>query len=155
MLRKLLADRFHLAFHRENKELSAYAIVVGKTGSKLTKSTGDPNGLPGLGFRGLGLLNARNANMVDFAGLMQSTVLDRPVVDQTGLSGRFDFELKWTPDEFQFAGLGVKVPPPTDNVDALPDLFTAIQQQLGLRLESTKALVDVLVIDRVEKPSAN
>jgi uncharacterized protein (TIGR03435 family) len=155
MVQKLLADRFQLAFHREKKELSVYAIVVGKTGPKLTKSTGDPNGLPALFFRGLGVLPARNATMGDFAGVMQTAVLDRPVVDQTGLSGRFDFELKWTPDEFQFAGLGVKVPPPTDNADAPPDLFTAIQQQLGLRLESTKAPVDVLVIDRVEKPSAN
>jgi uncharacterized protein (TIGR03435 family) len=77
------------------------------------------------------------------------------VVDQTGLPGRYDFLLKWTPDETQFAGLGVKVPPPTDNADAPPDLFTAIQQQLGLKLEPTKAPVEVLVIDRVEKPSEN
>ena len=93
--------------------------------------------------------------MADFAGLLRSAVLDRPVVDQTGLTGRFDFELKWTPDESQFAGLGVHVPAPVDNPDAPPDLFTAIQEQLGLRLESTKAPVDVLVIDRAEKPSAN
>jgi uncharacterized protein (TIGR03435 family) len=154
MLQKLLADRFQLSFHHDKKELSVYALVVGKTGSKLTKSDGDPNGLPSLFFRGLGVLPARNASMADFAGTMQGAVLDRPVVDQTGLPGRYDFMLTWTPDETQFGALGVKVPPPADNATA-PDLFTAIQQQLGLKLEATKAPVDVLVVDRVEKPSEN
>lgn len=159
MLQKLLADRFQLTFHREKKDLPVYAFVIGKSGSKLTKSEGDPNGLPGLGFSKLGDLHARNANIPDLAGLMQLAVLDRPVVDQTGLSGRFDFELSWTPTEDQFTGMRGRMPPAppatTDNPDAPPDLFTAVQEQLGLRLESTKAPVDVLVIDRVEKPSAN
>jgi uncharacterized protein (TIGR03435 family) len=93
--------------------------------------------------------------MADFASTMQAAVLDRPVVDQTGLPGRYDFTLTWTPDEFQFGGLGVRVPPPADNADAPPNLFTAIQQQLGLRLESTKALAEVFIIDSVEKPSEN
>ena len=155
MVQKLLADRFKLTFHRDKKELSVFAIVVGKNGPKLTKSAGDPNGLPGLFFRGLGDLPARNATMADFAGVMQRAVLDRPVVDQTGLSGRFDFELKWTPDEFQFSGMGIKVPPPGDNPNAPPDLETAMRDELGLNLVSTKAPVEVLVIDKVEKPSAN
>ena len=98
---------------------------------------------------------ARNATMAEFAGVMQSAVLDRPVVDQTGLPGRYDFLLRWTPDEFQFGGLGIRVPPPADNADAPPDLYTAIQQQLGLKLESTKAPAEVLVIEHVEKPSEN
>ncbi len=155
MLQKLLADRFKLAFHRDKKELSVYALVVGKTGSKLTKSEGDPNGLPGLFFRGLGVLPARNATMADFAGVMQTAVLDRPVVDQTGLPGRYDFTLTWTPDESQFGGLGIRVPPPADDAAAPPGLFTAIQEQLGLKLESAKAPVEVLVVDHVEKPSEN
>jgi uncharacterized protein (TIGR03435 family) len=155
MLQKLIADRFKLAFHRDKKELSVSALPVGKTGPKLTKSEGDPNGLPGLFFRGLGVLPARNANMGDLAGVMQGAVLDRPVVDQTGLSGRFDFTLTWTPDESQFGGLGIKVPPPTDDAAAPPGLFTAIQEQLGLRLESTKAPVEVFIVDRVDKPSEN
>ena len=154
MLQKLLADRFKLAFHRDQRELSVYALVVGRTGPKLTKSEGDPNGLPGLFFRGLGVLPVQNATMADFAGAMQGAVLDRPVVDQTGLSGRWDFTLTWTPDEFQFQGLGVRVPPPPDNATA-PNLFTAIQEQLGLRLESTKAPAEVLVVDRVDKPTPN
>jgi uncharacterized protein (TIGR03435 family) len=155
MLEKLLADRFQLKFHHEKKELSVYALVVAKNGPKLTKSEAEANATPSLLFRGLGTLPVRNATMADFAGVMQSAVLDRPVVDQTGLSGRFDFVLTWTPDETQFAGLGVRVPPPSDKADAPPDLFTAIQQQAGLKFEPTKAPVDVMVIDRVEKPSEN
>ncbi len=156
MLQKLLADRFKLTFHREKKELSVYAVTVAKTGSKLTKTEADANALPGLGFRGLGDLAARNANMSDFASLLQTAVLDRPVVDQTGLSGRFDFTLKWTPDEFQFRNFATGLPQPqTEAPDAPPPLTTAIQQQLGLKIEGTRAPVEVLVIDRVEKPSAN
>ncbi len=155
MLQKLLADRFKLTFHRDTKELAVYALAVGKTGPKLAKNDSDPNGLPGLFFRGLGVLPARNATMADFAGVMQTAVLDRPVVDQTKLPGRYDFMLTWTPDESQFGGLGVKVPPPADNASAPPGLFTAIQEQLGLKLDSTKAPVEVLVVDHVEKPSEN
>jgi uncharacterized protein (TIGR03435 family) len=155
MLQKLLADRFKLTFHRDKKVLSVYAVTVGKTGAKLAKSEGNPNSLPFLGFRGLGNLVVRNATIADFAALMQSNVLERPVVDQTGLPARFDFTLAWTPDASQFDGRGANVPPPSDNAEVPPDLFTAIQQQLGLKLESTKAPVDVFVIDRVEKPSGN
>ncbi|HLW75433.1 MAG TPA: TIGR03435 family protein [Bryobacteraceae bacterium] len=155
MVQKLLADRFKLAFHRDKKELSVFAITVAKTGLKLTPSTGDPKGLPGLGFQGLGRMFAQNANISDFAGLMQSTVLDRPVVDQTGLEGRFDFQLKWTPDDSQFPGLKGQLPPPPEGADAPPDLFTALQQQLGLKMEATRAQIGVIVIDHVEKPSAN
>jgi len=154
MLQKLLADRFRLSFHREQRELAVYALVVDKKGVKLTKNDTDPNGLPGLFFRGLGVLPARNANMLDFAGLLQTAVLDRPVVDRTGLAGRFDFTLTWTPDETQFGGLGIKVPPPAEGA-AAPGLFTAVQEQLGLKLDSIKAPVDVLVVDRVEKPTEN
>jgi uncharacterized protein (TIGR03435 family) len=154
MLQKMLADRFQLTFHHEKKELSVYAITVGKTGPKLTKSAGDPNGLYGAGGPP-GAFSARNANMGDFAEVMQSTMLDRPVVDQTGLSGRFDFQLKFTPDETQYAGAGARVPPPADEATAPPDLFTAMQEQLGLKLVATKAPVDVVVVDRVSKPSEN
>lgn len=155
MVQKLLADRFKLTFHRDKKELSVFALTVGKTGAKLTASTGDPNGLPGVGLGGLGDAFARNANMSDFTGFMQSVVLDRPVVDQTELSGRFDFTLKWTPDDSQFPGIKGQLPPPKDDAESQPDLFTAIQKQLGLKLEAVKAPVGVLVIDHVEKPSEN
>jgi uncharacterized protein (TIGR03435 family) len=157
MLQKLLADRFKLTFHRDKKELAVYAITVGKNGPKLTKSEGNPSGLPGLFFRGLGVLPATNATIADFAGVMQGAVLDRPVVDQTGLTGRWDFTLTWTPDEFQFAGMkgGMPPPPANDAAAAAPDLFTAMQEQLGLKLESTKAPAEVFVIDRVVKPTDN
>ena len=155
MLQKLMADRFQLKFHRQNKEMSAYVLTVAKNGPKLTKSDGDPNGLPGLFFHQLGQLYVQNATMGDFTQLMQAVVLDRPVVDQTGIQGRWNFVLKWTPDESQFGGMGVKVPPPTNAADAPPPLFTAIQEQIGLKLEARKAPVDVIVIDHVEQPSPN
>jgi uncharacterized protein (TIGR03435 family) len=155
MMQKVLADRFKLSFHREKKELPVYAITVARGGPKLTKSQGDPNGLPGLFFRALGVLPATNASMADLAGVMQSTVLDRPVVDHTGITGKFDFTLTWTPDESQFRSLDVRVPRPADPSTAPPDLFTAMQQQLGLRLETTRALTDVIVIDHVEKPGGD
>jgi uncharacterized protein (TIGR03435 family) len=155
MIQKLLADRFKFAFHHDKKELSVYTLVVAKGGSKMTKSEGDPNGLPALFFHGLGDLPGRNATMADFAGVMQTAVLDRPVVDQTGLTGRFDFTLKWSPDESQFGGLGIKVPPPSDKPDAPPNLYQAIQEQMALKLDPVKAPADVLVIDHVDKPSAN
>jgi uncharacterized protein (TIGR03435 family) len=156
MIAKMLAERYRLAFHHDKRELSVYVLSVAKDGPKLTKSEGDPNGLPGLGFQGLGKLVVRNANMGDFTSMiLQAVVLDRPVLDQTGLTGRFDFTLNWTPDDSQFGGMGAKIPPPTDAANAPPALYTAIQEQIGLKLEATKAPADVLVIDKVEKPSEN
>jgi len=155
MLQKLLADRFQLAFHRDKKQLTAYALTVGKNGPKLTRS--DDATPPTLIPRGPGNWPVRNATMEEVVGVMQSH-LDRPVVDQTGLKGRFDFQLQWTPDETtKFAPLGGPGQPPTPpaGADTPPDLFTAIQEQLGLKLESTKASTDVMVIDKVEKPSEN
>lgn len=155
MVDKLLADRFQLKFHKDSKELSAYVLTVAKGGQKMTAGSTDPNQLPGLFFRGLGVLTVQNATMEDFAHLMQSAVLDRPVVDQTNLPGKWNFLLKWTPDESQFGGMGIKVPPPSTAADAPAPLFTAIQEQIGLKLEAGKAQVPVLVIDKAEKPSAN
>jgi uncharacterized protein (TIGR03435 family) len=154
MLRKLLADRFGLAFHREKRELSVYAIVLGKSGvHKLRKSEADPASPPDLFFRGRGNLPARNATLAEFAFAMQNAVVDRPVVDQTGIEGRYDFNLIWLPDEFQYAS-GPPSPPSPASVNA-PDLFTAMQDQLGLKFETTKAPAEVLVIEKVEKPSEN
>jgi uncharacterized protein (TIGR03435 family) len=157
MLRKLLADRFQLKFHKDQKELSAYVLTVAKSGTKLKASTDDPNEGGSMLFQGLGSLVVTNSSMFDFAGLMQAAVMDRPVVDHTDLKGKWDFRLKWTPDESQFAGMGVKIPPPGDSLpaDAPPPLFTAIQEQIGLKLEAAKAQVSVMVLDHVEKPSDN
>jgi uncharacterized protein (TIGR03435 family) len=160
MLRKLLDERFKLAFHREQKELSIYALAIGKNGPKLKESTlspdASPEGPPPLIFvvsPQLVRLPARAASMAELASVLQRAALDRPVVDKTGLSKRYDFELEWTPDESQFGGALGKPPSPEDS--SKPGLFAAIQQQLGLRLEATKGPVDVLIIDRIERPSEN
>lgn len=155
MLRKLLVERFQLKFRDEKKVLSVYALEPGKTAPKLTKADADAGLLPGLFFAGPGKLNVRNATMPDFCNLMQEAVMDRPVVDQTRLDGRWDFMLNWTPDESQFGGMGTKPPPPSDKADAPPPLFTAIQEQLGLKLEPTKAEVGVLAVTKVERPKDN
>ena len=156
MLQKLLVSRFGLTFHKDTQDLSVYEIVVGKDGPKLTP-TAIQNNLPGLRFLSINPadLMVRNATMADFAGLMQSAVLDKPVVDHTGISGRYDFELKWTPDQGQFETFGGIKSAPSDAPDAPPDLFTAIQQQTGLKINSTKAPVEVMVIDKVSQPSPN
>lgn len=154
MVQKLLTDRFQLTFHREKKELSVYAITVAKSGPKIDKTQATGN-LPGFGGRGPGSIAVRNATMAEFAEFLQSRIVDRPAVDQTGLSERYDFQLKWTPDSARAAALGSGAPPAPSGPDDPPDLFAAFQQQLGLKLESTKAPVDVLVIDKVQKPSEN
>jgi uncharacterized protein (TIGR03435 family) len=153
MIQKLLADRFGLQFHREKKDLACYAVTAAKQGLKLTPSVGDPSGLP-TATTGFGHFTARNMNMEEFAEGLQGIVLDRPVIDRTGLSGRFDFSLNWAPDEFQFPDRPVNTSPPAGD-PMLPDLFKAFEDQLGLKLESTKAQFEILVIEHVEKPSAN
>ena len=157
MIQKLLADRFKLTFHREPREVSVYELTVGRNGPKLAPSKADPTSLPGMGFRGFGNMPVSNATMADFAAMMQGSVLDRPMIDHTGLEGRYDFVLKWTPDDSQFIGMRPPglIPPGNDNPNAPPNLFTAIQEQLGLKLESAKAPVDVMIIDHAEKPTAN
>jgi uncharacterized protein (TIGR03435 family) len=146
MVKKLMADRFQLKFHFEKRDQAVYVLTVVKTGPKLTRSQSDPGASGGLGFGPPGHFGATNATLADIAGALGQGVLNRPVVDQTGLTGRFDLRLTWTPDESQST---------TESADASPSFFTAIQEQLGLRLESTRALVDVLVIDHVERPSEN
>jgi uncharacterized protein (TIGR03435 family) len=152
MLQKLLADRFKLSFHRVPKEVSIYALTVTKNGPKLTASAGDPKGPPNLAMPARGRFRLRNATMADLVGELRGT-LDRPVVDKTGISGRYDIALNWTVDDFQAARFS-GFPAPLDHTE-VPDLFTAIQEQLGLRLESTKGSVEVMVIDHVERPTEN
>jgi uncharacterized protein (TIGR03435 family) len=157
MLQKLMADRFQLKFHHEKRELSVYVIGVGSGSLKITKSASAPNDNSAFFFRNLGDLTVRNQSMTDFASWMQ-TVLDKPVVDETELPGKYDFQLKWTPDESQFAtfrGAGATIPPPSDDPKAPPNLYTAMQEQLGLKMGPAKTATDVIVIDHVEKPSEN
>lgn len=120
------------------------------------KSGADPNSPPGMGGPP-GRMMMRNGSMEEFAMMMQG-ILDRPVLDQTALKDRYDLSLRWTPDESQYGG---RIPPQNNadgsatNADQLPPLFTAIQEQLGLKLEAMKAPAKVMVIDSLEKPSAN
>jgi len=147
MVRKVLMERFGLQTHTEKRELPVYAITVAKSGGKLVKSAGDPNGLmdeEDRGEAGQRTLKLTNVSLGEFAEVMKF-FLDRPVVDLTGLPGKYDLRLKWTFDEDKA---------PTDG-SAAPSMFTAVQEQLGLKLEPVKAPADVLVIDHMEKPSAN
>jgi uncharacterized protein (TIGR03435 family) len=146
MLQKLLQDRFQLKLHRDKRDLSIYVIEVAKGGPKLAHSAENAYGLPTQSGHGQGTQQQRkfaNNSMSDLALGMQA-YMDRPVVDETGLSGRYDFTLKWTPYNSQ-----------TNEPNAAPDIFTAVQEELGLKLEATKGSADVLVIDHVERPSAN
>jgi uncharacterized protein (TIGR03435 family) len=158
MLKNLLQSRFGLAFHTEKREISVYAIGIGKNGPdgvRMVKST--TNGTR-IGSQGLGRVTASGMTMAGFAGQLQYRVLDRPVIDQTGLTDRYDFTLNWTPDDFQFplfSAVQREYWASAARADGLPDLFAAFQEQLGLKLEATKAPADVLVIDKVSKPSEN
>lgn len=154
MLRQLLEQRFGLRFHRGTRDMAAYVLSVAKGGPKLTKSQGDHQGgsfyFPGK----LGNLVVRDDTMDDICHGLQGAVFDRPVVNHTGLEGYWDGALKWTPDESQFTIFNVKIVP-DESPDAPPPFFTAIQEQLGLKLEAEKTAVDVMVLDHVEKPSEN
>jgi uncharacterized protein (TIGR03435 family) len=152
MVQKLLADRFGLSFHTEKRELTAYVITVGKNGPKITKNESGGN-LPGFGGRGPGAFGVRNSTMAEFAGFLQQNILERPVVDKTGLTGKFDFTLEFRPSGQLSAAPGgapAQLPP---EVEGRADFFTAIQEQLGLKVENTKTPVEVYVIDKVQKPS--
>jgi bla regulator protein blaR1 len=171
MLQNLLVDRFHLAFHRETKELPVYALVLARKDGKLgpgmveSKEGGciarDPSKLgqpPFCGnvLGGASQLTGTAATVGDMA-LTLATTVGRKVIDKTGLTGKYDITLKYTPDESQIAMWTPSgVPPPPAPADTSgPSLFTALQEQLGLKLESQKAPVEIFVIDRAEKPSEN
>lgn len=160
MLRKLLTDRFNLGFHREKKQFNIYDFTVSKEGSKLKATEAPPDEAPNMtstvfpaasGGIDKVVLPAHNITITQFAGLLSRAILDRPVVDNTGLTGRYDFEIEWTPDETQFGGQLPPGPPDTPQ----PGLFAAMQQKLGLRVEATRGAVNAIVIDRVERPTDN
>lgn len=160
MLQKLLADRFSLVFHKDQRELPAYAITVVKGGEKIKKEENTAIPIPGFGGQPQLGFNVRNATIAEFANMMQAQFMDQPVVDHTGLGDtRYSFVLKFTPDPgmrpFGGAGSPPAAQPPAPDSDAPPDLFSAMEQQLGLRMQKTKAPVGVIVIDKIDKPSAN
>lgn len=150
MLQGLLADRFKLTFHRAFKEASVYVIVVGKTGSKMKeRSIIDTEASTSLSFEGA-RLPAKATSMPMLAEALM-IALDRPVIDGTGLRGRYDFDLSWKPEADQFDGHGAAIPSEPN----APDILTAIQEQLGLRLDSRKVPVQSLVVDHAERPAGN
>jgi uncharacterized protein (TIGR03435 family) len=143
MLQALLADRFQLKIHLESKEMPAYELVVGKNGHKLKDATADPDahtnwrsGPAAQHYSG------KKVSMADLVFLLR-TQSGRPVIDKTGLTGKYDFELEWASGD----------PPPPEAT--APSIFTAVQEQLGLKLESVKAPFSIVVIDQAERPSAN
>jgi len=153
-LRALMADRFQLAVHKETKDQPIYALVVSKNGSKLqeTKETGTQQSMMTNRGRSEG-----HAIPVAMMAQMLSGLTGRPVVDKTGLAAKYDFVLEWTPDagpdaRAQGFGDGITSPAPAPGG---PTIFTALQEQLGLRLDAQKGPVQNIVIDRVEKPSEN
>jgi uncharacterized protein (TIGR03435 family) len=150
MLQPILADRFKLKVHWQTRTLPQYELVVGRGGPKLHKvQEGDPDARPASTRIGKGLIDAHGIASAEFAGWLRSE-LGRPVVDRTGLTGKYDFKLQWEADESQ-PNSGGDAPPP----DATgPSIFAAIRQ-LGLKLNAIKGQVEVLVIDHAEKPSEN
>jgi uncharacterized protein (TIGR03435 family) len=156
MFQAILTERFGLRVHHETRTLPVYALVVAKGGPKMTPSKprpDDPGGMQG----DPGVLNASRGKetgrgaMMEFLAEDLSDELGRKVLDRTGLTGRYDFTLTWTPDDSAAATGGSAASGAAQG----PSLFTAVQEQLGLKLEPVKAPVDVVVIDHLEKPSEN
>ena len=137
MLQALLIERFKIQMHREPREMSHFVLTVGKGGSKL--QPGKEGAMPTAGTGGLSSIRQPNLTMLMLGVLISRFELRAPVLDSTGLPGRYDVKLEWSP-----ANARPDAPPG-------PSIFTAVQEQLGLRLESRKGPVEVMVIDHAEK----
>jgi uncharacterized protein (TIGR03435 family) len=137
MLQALLAERFHLRLHRESKDLRVYLLTLARTGAKLKAV---PAGEGSFTF-GAGHISCRATSLAEFADKLSRPMfgVGAPVIDSTGLAGVFDFTLDWTPDNA------------SPEAVAGPALFSALQEQLGLKLEPSKSRIEVLVIDHVDR----
>lgn len=154
MMRSLLADRFHFKFHHETREMPALVLRVAKSGSKLQPPQPEhdlPADVPPsrINFFGHGHMEGHSALMSNLARSLagEPEIAGRPVVDKTGLTGGYDFTLRWTPDNPGAA--------PADPSAQWPSLFTAVEEQLGLKLTPEKQPIDIIVVDSVEMPSEN
>jgi uncharacterized protein (TIGR03435 family) len=146
MVQALLADRFKLVTHTETRDLPIYELVVARGGAKL----GDPQSSGATVNHGRDHIEVEGANSATLLAEELAKETGRDVVDKTGITGRYDLKLQWTPDEgAEPASNG------SASTDSGPSLFTALEEQLGLKLEPAKGPVQVLVIDYVEMPSAN
>jgi bla regulator protein blaR1 len=180
MLQALLADRFQLTIHRETKELPTYTLTIGKNGSKLVEAKPEdiPAAAPPQGGRGgrVGMFMSAGAGGTTLSGKAMTLAnlvrtlsgsLRSPILDKTGLTGKYDITLKWMPENFGAGAAPGFAPPPAGaapnaalppdpGADSVgPTLLIAIQEQLGLKLEKGKGPVEIIVIDRVEKASDN
>lgn len=170
LLRAMLADRFQLATHWEQRERAVYALVVARPGAPLgrglqrvdvecegtqaltggDRATMRPGRGPNCTFGGgPGAVQANAVTLRAFGSMIGASELRRPVIDRTGLSGNFDIDLRYRPD----LGTRPDGPPPAPADPDAPSIFTAVEEQLGLKLVSDRAPVDVLVIDRLERPT--
>jgi uncharacterized protein (TIGR03435 family) len=173
MLQTILAERFKLTIHRENKDVQTYSLVVAKNGPKLkevklddaasSESKGGPvRGRASMTAGPRPVIIGQVCPLATLAGLL-TAYLHRPVIDRTGLAGMYDITLHWTADENQsqtssgVQGTSGSSPSglPSADPTGSPSIFTAIQEQLGLKLESAKGPVEFIVIDHVERPSGN
>ena len=142
MLKSLLAERFHLTFHIETKEMPVYSLTVAKKGLRVHEVKDDGHGTQ-IGGDPAHAFTARNISMAQFAGtLSRIPQVDRPVLNATGLKGLFDLALDYATDD-------------TSTDSAGPSIFTALQEQLGLKLEPARGPVEILVVDHAERPSQN
>jgi len=157
MLQALLADRFGLTIHREMQDKPGYALVTGRNGAKLQPPVDDPSVLFSRTPSGDRTLNAPGVSMAQLAGAL-SSALGATVVDQTGIDGKFNISLQWTPDpasEPRMTKSGEPMPLPPPDATPGPSIFTVVQETLGLKLESKKVPVAVIVIVRANRPSEN
>ncbi len=157
MLQSLLAERFALLVRRETREMPVYALVIGKNGPKLKESVAGSG--PRMTKIRRGLIAAEGTTMAALSGNL-STLLSRTVADKTGLTGQYDLRIEWTPDENQTAMLAAEGVPETTNDTPPPDAFgpslvTALQEQLGLSLESQRGAIKLLVLERIQRPTPN
>jgi len=147
MMQALLADRFQLKIHREMREMPVFALVLSKNGPKFKES--DPDADPAELFsakRRNTVVTLPKATMSDVVDAIGNAFLDRPVVDKTGLTGTYNIKLTYTPNT-----RANRESPDLNDIN----VFQAIEEQLGLKLEARKEMVEMLIVDRVEKPSAN
>jgi uncharacterized protein (TIGR03435 family) len=158
MLQQLLVDRFGLKFHRELRDVPGYAVVIANDKPKFTiekkpDQQGKDDGRVGAGR---GMATGHMVSSAVFAQVL-SIYLERPVLDQTGIDGLFNFELRWTPDEMEPQPGSVPSPAGAPSIDpAEPSLLAALQEQLGLKLVSQRSKIDMFVIDHLqETPTEN
>ncbi|MGA3328908.1 MAG: TIGR03435 family protein [Terriglobia bacterium] len=155
MLQTLLADRFKLKVRHETKDLPVYALVVAKNGPKFKEDNSHPE-IDAISGRGRGKFELVSGELSLLASILsfQPELGGRAVLDKTGLQGHYSFTIQWTPESLAASG-GPSGDSASSSEPSGPSLFTSLQEQLGLKLVLTKAPMDVIVIDHVERPSEN